>query len=111
MALVAIPSLALADITKPFHLYVDEARDIAKAVLMSLSPLKPVSLLPDDKPTKPAHECLKVTYLIQSINFDTTDILLATLDDVLSTDNSNSAQDSIRYAGTALVSQDRTIWE
>lgn len=81
MALGAVSCLALPDITKPFHLYVDKARGIAKGVLMSLAALNPVSFLPDDNPTQSLHDSLEVTYLTQSTKFDITDILLAIVDE------------------------------
>ncbi|KAK1328752.1 hypothetical protein QTO34_012327 [Cnephaeus nilssonii] len=61
--------------------------------------INPASLLPDDDPEEPIHDCTEVTDAVQMAHPDLTDVPLSSPD-----------KDRIRYAGAAVVTLDRTIW-
>ncbi|KAK1346505.1 hypothetical protein QTO34_000361 [Cnephaeus nilssonii] len=61
--------------------------------------INPASLLPDDNPEEPIHDCTEVTDAVQMARPDLTDVLLSSPD-----------KDGFRYAGAAVVTLDRTIW-
>ncbi|KAK1342137.1 hypothetical protein QTO34_016894 [Cnephaeus nilssonii] len=72
--------------------------------------INPASLLPDDDPEEPIHDCTEVTDAVQMARPDLTDAPLSSPDKVLFTNGSSYVQDGIRYAGAAVVTLDRTIW-
>ncbi|KAK1339058.1 hypothetical protein QTO34_019731 [Cnephaeus nilssonii] len=72
--------------------------------------INPASLLPDDDPEDPIHDCTEVTDAVQTARPDLTDAPLSSPDEVLFMDGSNYVQDGIRYVGAAVVTLDRTIW-
>ncbi|KAK1331893.1 hypothetical protein QTO34_007569 [Cnephaeus nilssonii] len=72
--------------------------------------INPASLLPDDDPEEPIHDCTEVTDAVQTAHPDLSDVPLSSPDEVLFTDGSSYIQDGIRYAGAAVVTLDHTIW-
>lgn len=72
--------------------------------------INPASLLPDDDPEEPIHDCTEVTDAVQTARPDLTDAPLSSPDKVLFTVGSSYVQDGIRCAGAAVVTLNRTIW-
>ncbi|KAK1338860.1 hypothetical protein QTO34_019520 [Cnephaeus nilssonii] len=65
---------------------------------------------PHDDLEEPIHDCTEVTDAVQTACPGLTDVLLSSPGKVLFTDGSSYAQDGIRYAGSAVVTLDHTIW-
>lgn len=59
----------------------------------------------DNDPTEYLYSCLEVTSLIWFISHDLPDILLATPDDELFTDQNSFIQDWTRLAGAAVMTR------
>lgn len=72
--------------------------------------ISPASLLPDDDPEEPTHDCIEVIDAVQVAFPELTDVSLSSLDEVLFTDGSSYEQYGIPYAGAAVVTLDHTIW-
>jgi hypothetical protein len=71
--------------------------------------LNPTTLLPDDYPEEPIHDCLETLKNTWRLRLDLTDIPWDEADEVLFTDSSSFATNGIRYAGAAVVTMDQTI--
>ncbi|KAK1327320.1 hypothetical protein QTO34_001675 [Cnephaeus nilssonii] len=79
-ALISAPALALPDFTKKtavYHLYVSEPRIRFHKTLA----INPASLLPDDDPEEPIHDCTEVTDAVQTARPDMTDVPLSSPDE------------------------------
>ncbi|KAK1339812.1 hypothetical protein QTO34_018369 [Cnephaeus nilssonii] len=60
--------------------------------------INPASLLPDNNPEEPIHDCTGVTDAVRTARPDLTDVPLSSPDKVLFTVGSSYVQDGIRYA-------------
>ena len=72
--------------------------------------LNPATLLPDDDPSEPLHNCLEVLESLQNLQPDLTDIPWPNPDEVLYTDASSYICNGVRSAGAAVVTQDQVVW-
>ncbi|KAK1344428.1 hypothetical protein QTO34_013122 [Cnephaeus nilssonii] len=72
--------------------------------------VNPASLLPDNDPEEPIHDCLEVIDMVQTAHLDLTDTPLISPDEVLFTDGSSYVQEGIRYVGAVVVTLDCIIW-
>lgn len=55
--------------------------------------VNPASLLPDDDPKEPLHDCLEVINMVQTVHPDLTHTPLASPDEVLYTDGSSLSEE------------------
>jgi hypothetical protein len=72
--------------------------------------LNPATLLLDDDPKEPFHDCLETLKNTQSLQLDLTDVPWDEPDEVLCTDGSSFVTNRVRYAGSAVVTLDQAIW-
>ncbi|XP_023565625.1 uncharacterized protein LOC111815351 [Octodon degus] len=72
--------------------------------------LNPATLLPDDDPEMPFHNCSEILEANASLREDLTDVPLDNPEATLYTDGSSFVQDGVPYAGAAVVTEDQVIW-
>ncbi|KAK1346710.1 hypothetical protein QTO34_000570 [Cnephaeus nilssonii] len=72
--------------------------------------LNPATLLPDEEAETPLHDCEETLTTLTSLRADLTDQPISNPEETLFTDGSSFVEDSVRYAGAAVVTQERVIW-
>nr|KAF6471619.1 hypothetical protein HJG59_010998 [Molossus molossus] len=72
--------------------------------------INPASLLPDDDPREPLHDCLEIIDIVQTARLDLKDVPLLLSGEVLFRDGSSYIQEGIRYGGAAVVTLGHVIW-
>ena len=70
----------------------------------------PATLLPESDPDQVLHGCGEVLTTLTSLRPDLTGIPLIDAEATLYTDGSSFVEGRVRYAGAAVVSQDKVIW-
>nr|KAF6422807.1 hypothetical protein HJG63_008608 [Rousettus aegyptiacus] len=77
---------------------------------MKTAALNPATLLPDDDPKQPIHDCLQVLENVTCTRPDLTDDIWPNPEAALFTDGSSFVTEGIRYAGAAVVTNETVIW-
>lgn len=73
--------------------------------------LNPATLLPDDDPLQPIHNCVEITTGLEGLQPDLSDIPLAQPEKVFFTDGSGFLKDEVWLAGTAVIKKEgEIIW-
>lgn len=72
--------------------------------------LNPATLLPDDDPSQPIHDCLDILSSFQGSRSDLRDTPWMDPEEEIFTDGSSFMVDGIRYAGATVVTLDKVIW-
>ncbi|XP_039742451.1 uncharacterized protein LOC120621159 [Pteropus medius] len=68
------------------------------------------TLLPDDDPQQPLHDCLELLDNITCLRPDLTDVQWPEPDATLYTNGSSFVAEGVRYAGAAVVARGTVIW-
>jgi ribonuclease HI len=84
--------------------------DQNRVKFLKIAAFNPATLLLDNDPEEPIHDCLETLKNTQSLRSDLTDVPWDEPDEVLFNNGSSFVTNGIRYAGAAIVTLDRTIW-
>ena len=72
--------------------------------------LNPATLLPDDDPKQPIHNCLEILENVTCTRPDLTDDPWPNPEATIFTDGSSFVTERIRYAGATMVTTETVIW-
>lgn len=84
--------------------------DPPRVSFLKTTALNPATLLPDEGAETPLHDCEETLTTLTSLKADLTDQPISNPEETLVTGGSSFVEDGVRYAGAAVVAQERVIW-